>query len=842
MRSWIFLSLFMHTLAFGQCSYCTSLKEALKSPTEVRTLNLSAQELSTVSAELNQFIGLRVLDLSDNFIDSINFSELQLTLLEELDLSNNPGFNAYKLTDIAKAVPNLLLLDLSQNALHAISKDVGALSKLESLNLSQNFIRFLPQAISEMGSLKTLDVSHNNLENTSVHFMHMWNLQRLIVSGNEKLSHYQLGISLDYKDSLRYLQVDPKAEKRAFNSNYKDIKITHLYIDSGMVNTLHQSVTRNKHIRKVTFNQCDFKSIEVIVGWLNQFNDLDEVVFQGGTINDTITRLKGMKVLIFDGVALEGGIQFNRFNSKVDVRFINTARGQDLPQIQSIPNIKSEYFLGTDTNMRKNQVPPVVNLKPLTIAIDPTQGNKIQLPNSTYYLPPKCFVDETGRTYLGTVNLEIVEYFDATKMALGGVPVIYRKGNNDNLLATSGMIDFRAYGNDGAPLEIMLGSEARFEVNDVQPGKNTALFYFSDKDNVWVQEGNAIGTNRDELKRAIIDSLQRVDGGVDFLVRKIPVVINIDFKKSKYDPSTLHFSNRSRTLNESKGKKTGSYNLQDADVKHLSNYTWKMDTILTPEITELFKELARNQKKIEKGSENWHRWKARYNYSTRPRLVSKMEITPDLEHDNYQLTFRYKAELISFPVYPEFNGAIASIQQKEYSQYKKYAKAAKKSDALEAKIDAFASSMERNREVKLVQQQTEFIAANPELRNNELLMGVLKCGMVNCARLITGLNESQLTVQLDSIATDQNGIQILLPSTVRNILLTDNSYYTNAHRTILAIGLVANSKAFFVLNDSEIAVVTHYVQLEDGRNKATVLRINTKDKSSSEVHQMILNL
>jgi len=103
----------------------------------VRTLNLSHNQITRLPEDLFLLTGLRKLILKDNLIRDLPDQISRLTNLEILSLEDN------------------LLIDLPES--------IGNLSRLSGLNLQNNRLQRLPTAIGDLRTLVALNLSGNCL-------------------------------------------------------------------------------------------------------------------------------------------------------------------------------------------------------------------------------------------------------------------------------------------------------------------------------------------------------------------------------------------------------------------------------------------------------------------------------------------------------------------------------------------------------------------------------------------------------------------------------------------------------------------------------------------------------
>src|SRR5690606_36381623 len=121
-------------------------------------LSLRGIGLESIPEDISKLTALESLDLSNNFIDEIEYSKLKLPSLRELVLTNNPSFNGTVFKGVGVAFPNLEHLVLDHCNIKYISEDLAELEHLKELNLSDNAIKFLPFEISKISHLERINL------------------------------------------------------------------------------------------------------------------------------------------------------------------------------------------------------------------------------------------------------------------------------------------------------------------------------------------------------------------------------------------------------------------------------------------------------------------------------------------------------------------------------------------------------------------------------------------------------------------------------------------------------------------------------------------------------------
>ena len=163
-----------------------NLGEALRSPKEVITLDLSNQKISledidwslfsnleylslkndnlTVIPEgLSKLSNLKTLDLSGNNFKVLPKTLKSLSKLQVLYLNDEKQFDLEKSMDVLSNLTNLKELHLENDKLQALPKQFDKMKSLELLYLNDNDFMELPKQIMQLDHLRLLDFKNNNV-------------------------------------------------------------------------------------------------------------------------------------------------------------------------------------------------------------------------------------------------------------------------------------------------------------------------------------------------------------------------------------------------------------------------------------------------------------------------------------------------------------------------------------------------------------------------------------------------------------------------------------------------------------------------------------------------------
>jgi hypothetical protein len=161
----------------------SELPESLAELTQLRSLNLSGNQLTELPEWLGKLTQLQLLDLGENELSALSDSLRQLTYLRELNLVRNKivhlpeymihfkqlqklyltGNPMVKIPDWLGQLSSLRDVTLGKTGLISVPDELGSLSQLKELYLHDNRIQSLPSSIGGLDSLTHLDLSGNPL-------------------------------------------------------------------------------------------------------------------------------------------------------------------------------------------------------------------------------------------------------------------------------------------------------------------------------------------------------------------------------------------------------------------------------------------------------------------------------------------------------------------------------------------------------------------------------------------------------------------------------------------------------------------------------------------------------
>ncbi len=147
----------------------------------LKILLLSNNNLSFLPENISRLKEITHLDLSNNKLQEIPNKIGEMTQLQHLSLQNN--FITRLPSDIV-FVKNLVTLNLSNNKIYTLPNNMGSLFYLSNLILDGNKLKSLPDDIGHMRSLKTLSIKNNLLEKIPVAIASLYHLRTLHLDQN----------------------------------------------------------------------------------------------------------------------------------------------------------------------------------------------------------------------------------------------------------------------------------------------------------------------------------------------------------------------------------------------------------------------------------------------------------------------------------------------------------------------------------------------------------------------------------------------------------------------------------------------------------------------------------
>lgn len=244
-------------------SLSVTLKELVKKPNKKLKQKLNIWAISRVSINLSNLELTNITGIS-NLKAIINGQEKEITKAKnlELNLDNN------ELSSIPKEIEKfkkLKILSLGNNKLISLNKELSSLSKLVNLqldfnkikkidfknwsnslsylNLSNNELEAIPDNISNLTNLEKLNLSNNNITSLNKEIANLHQLKTLILDSN-KIKE------IDFKDwnnnIINFLNIDNN-ELEIIPDNIRNLtNLKALYLDNNKIIYIPESIGKLK--------------------------------------------------------------------------------------------------------------------------------------------------------------------------------------------------------------------------------------------------------------------------------------------------------------------------------------------------------------------------------------------------------------------------------------------------------------------------------------------------------------------------------------------------------------------------------------------------------------------
>ncbi|MFT4557387.1 MAG: Leucine-rich repeat (LRR) protein, partial [Planctomycetaceae bacterium] len=257
------------------------LPASLVQLTNLKTLSLSDNQMTTLPESLLQLWQLQTLNFSNNQLTTLPTSFVQLTQLRKLNLSHNQ-FTV--LPQVLVQLTQVQTLDLTYNRLTSLPDTLGQLSHLKQLNLSCNRLSTLPTAIRQLRHLTTLDLNGNELTAVPDPVTQLTQLQNLDVSHN-KLD--ALPTSLGNLTQLQELSVSGNRLTTLPQSLSNLIQLENLLLGvpagGNPLGSVPACIRSLRNLKWINLTQC---SLDELPSWFGDLSVLSEIYLQDNKLTD----------------------------------------------------------------------------------------------------------------------------------------------------------------------------------------------------------------------------------------------------------------------------------------------------------------------------------------------------------------------------------------------------------------------------------------------------------------------------------------------------------------------------------------------------------------------------
>jgi Leucine-rich repeat (LRR) protein len=840
----VFFAAYVHATA--QCSDCRSLREALKDPSRVRHLDLSNQGLTRLPDSLQYMTQLETIDLSQNFFTIVDLGNAQLPQVWKLDLSGNIGLDPLKLETAAAAFPNLLNLDISDAKIAYLTPEIAAFKQLISLDLSGNDLLFLPEELKAIRSLHTLDIRGNKITDITYVLSNCWNLRKLNAAGNPfDPDALLISVSMARLDELAYSYTEPGREGARVLA---ELQVRSLELIGINGDGLPAALAKNRSVSHLTLTDCRFS--KDIVPVLGAMSGLDKLTLNNTPLPEKLSKADNISSLELANIPYptNAALAELEFLDELDVTGVDVPDSvtQALPSLLPETSIRTGYY-NYAPEMVDNAVPAIRIPEATEQQIPGDQPVQVVVENIAFDVPQNAFLNADGSVYNGPVTLKVTNYDNAITNALAGAPMIMENNGQQEVFASSGMLDFRATDTQGNELKANSDNQIQVTMANQRPDQPVNLYTFDPATNQWYeQQTTPAAISVDSLRAALIDSVNRLDLESFLNFQSVPTLLGLKIKDKRWDPSLLAFTSYNHKPGYDANRLNASvrYYERNCVSRVITNRQWRIDTIVTPQLAAKLQEIQCAQKIPKK-------IKDPVRYDNQPRLIQDLTVRPDFANDNYRMSFRFKDTLIDVPVFIETNKPQGRRMMREYAKFQQSVDRAAKKDKKEEKLyvsrkkSGWEKEAEARRSMVVAGIMNNSFSITASAGNSlitgtytapleQLRFGLSSFGLVNCD--FFSRNQPDQYAGLSEIMTDQNGEELKAPEFVRTVLPKSN-VYLSSYRTNIPQYKNEPTILLLLISATELGVVKVGSLAE--QKISSFRRINIEGKSSEEVRKLI---
>ena len=297
--------------------------------TNLTSLDLSSNQLTSVPPEITKLTNLTSLDLSGNQLTSLPPEITKLTNLTSLDLSGN------QLTSLPPEITkltNLTSLDLSDNQLTSLPPEITKLTNLTYLDLSENQLPIPPETLANPKDVKAIFAAIAGLKSGE-----RLNEAKMLVVGDGKVGkssvveqliygtfnpQKQTTLGVEINDEMKVVQSEVKGEGEPVKLNIWD------FGGQEIQHSTHQFflTTRSLYLLVVDARKGDqLSNIEYWLKLIESFGGDSPIII----VINQIDQLKGQRPLNLDRKALQ---------EKYNIRdFVETSceTGEGIPALKA---------------------------------------------------------------------------------------------------------------------------------------------------------------------------------------------------------------------------------------------------------------------------------------------------------------------------------------------------------------------------------------------------------------------------------------------------------------------------------------------------------------------------
>lgn len=713
----LFILLFKASTLAQSSGVFIDFNEALKHPDNVKILDLSYQELTSVPDTFEVFSKLEEIRLVNNNLSELPRSFSTLAKLKRLDLTGNlnldfqqvfmilSGLEHLEFLNLSKCemmflpaavsrCDSLKVLNLNSNQLFFLPSAIGNIQQLEELNLSDNFLYELPESFPKLKSLRIIHLENNPHLNTerAFHQLSMNNVRDVFFSNQEiwgDLALLSSASQLSFEECSFYDRPEfssLRIEKMTL------VGCTGLNADSVLI-----EVARMDSLRQFSFEDNSITSIDLRPLSTSPIQTL-RLRFQNiSDWNRTLLPLSRMPNLIELDLSGNGIVDLpNNLNHLQSLAILDLSQNElnhsvlRLRRSLKSLNLYSNNIIETDINtLIRNYVDcdikhdfmfqrtsarylphPQLKQQPEWFKWDGEQPKRILLNSGTSLsIPEEAFVTKEGEPVSGPIDMMVEEFLSVAQIFASGIPMTYDSAGVTYNFRSGGMMEVRAFQNDQ---ELMLQPGKTIEATMATNAEgNFNVYNLNDSTGQWEKEaGVALATTGLRRSRTLVplDSLSWYNANNTWYLPSKEVMLFRIRRYPKLNSFVIQVNNR-------KGHNRYHADKIYSEAKYLST----KELIYEGQYVERDYEILENILDSVRDRYRHNRRDNSYPISKRdiregPELISDFYLKSNPEADNFILTIVYRGEILEFPVAIHSTRSNPKVVQKEYRKfYSRYA-------------------------------------------------------------------------------------------------------------------------------------------------------------------------
>ena len=210
----------VHKLSIGGNDITTIITASISLFTNLHTLNLGENRLTTLPDSIFALTNLRELYLYGNLLTTLPNSICNLTNLRILYLNEN---RLTTLPDSISLLTNLHTFGLSHNRLTTLPNSISTLTNLQALNVDNNQLTTLPPCLSNLRRLQNFYYVNNPIDHIPANVLRMINRNKTVQGVyNDSQSVHNSTIQKSLLDSINRLLAIPIPKGNIINSILED--------------------------------------------------------------------------------------------------------------------------------------------------------------------------------------------------------------------------------------------------------------------------------------------------------------------------------------------------------------------------------------------------------------------------------------------------------------------------------------------------------------------------------------------------------------------------------------------------------------------------------------------